>query len=184
MLWVDLKKEGFMSDNTIFTIAALGIIGIIIVVIAAIISLVCYILNSYSLYMILKAVGYDMAWLAWIPFCKYFAITMAFNFKNDPNITIFGLPLPRPVAGFAGIIGTVLAKLPFIGGIFPILAILINGFILGEMFDVCEDSEPGKNTGMGIVSSLIIFVQIFMFFKYMGKANRGEINISTYSANH
>lgn len=174
-----------MSENTIYTIAALGVIGIFIIIIAAIIGLVCYILNSYSLYMILKAVGYDMAWLAWIPFCRYFAITMAFNYKSDPNITIFGLAIPRPIAGFAGIIGAVLGRcIPFIGGVFPILAILIGGFILGEMFDVCEDSEPGKNTGMGIVSSLIIFVQIFMFFKYMGKANRGEINLNTYSANH
>ncbi len=174
-----------MSDKTIYAIAALGIIGIFIFIIAAVISLACYVLSSYSLYTILKTVGYDMAWLAWIPFCQYFAITMAFNYKDEPNITVLGLAIPRPVAGFAGIIGAILGKfIPFIGGVFPILAILINGFILGEMFDVCEDSEPGKNTGMGIVSSLIVFVRIFMFFKYMGKANRGEIDLKTYSANH
>lgn len=174
-----------MSEKTIIGIAALGIIGIFILVIAVIIGLVCYILNSYSLFMILRGAGYKMAWLAWIPFCQYFAITMAFNYKNDPNISIFGLAIPRPVAGFASIICGILGKfIPFIGGIFPIFAILINGLILGEMFDVCEDSEPGKNTAMGIISSLIFFVQIFMFFKYMGKMNRGEINIDAYSSNH
>lgn len=174
-----------MSENAIIGIAALGIIGIFIIIIVAVFGLLCYILNSYSLFMILKGVGYEMAWLAWIPFCKYFAITMAFNYKNDPNINVFGLAIPRPVAGFASIICGILGKLiPVIGGVFPILAILINGFILAEMFDICEDNEPGKNTAMGIISSLIVFVQIFMFFKYMGKANRGEINIDTYSSNH
>ena len=174
-----------MSDNTILGIAALGILGIIIIVIAVAIGIACYILNAYPLYTILKEVGYDLAWLAWIPFCQYFAIVMAFNIKNDSNIKICGINIPRQVAGFAGLIGSILGScIPFIGGVFPILALLINGFILGEMFDICENSEPGRNTGMGIVSSVIFFVQIFMFFKYMGKAKNGEINLDAYSANH
>lgn len=167
-----------MSEQTFYMIVGLGIIGIIILIIASILSLVIYVLNSYPLYMILKSVGYEMAWLAWIPFCKYFAIAMAFNTKNEPNITLFGLALPRPVAGFASLIGVVLSSIvPVIGGVFPILAILINGGILCEMFDVCDDREPGANMGMGIISSLIVFVQIYQFFKYMGKANRGELHI-------
>ncbi|MCM1244499.1 MAG: hypothetical protein NC293_02515 [Roseburia sp.] len=174
-----------MSQEAIYTIVGLGIIGILLAVVAGIISLVLYILNSYALYMILKAVGYELAWLAWIPFCQYFAITMAFNYKNEPNISVFGIPVPRPAAGFAALIGTIASGIiPFIGALFPILAVLINGNILAEMFDVCEESETGKNLGMGIISSLIIFVQIAMFFKYMKKAKNGEIDIQRYAANH
>lgn len=174
-----------MSENALHIIIGLGIIGIFIAIIAGIISLVIYVLNSYALYMTLKAVGYELAWLAWVPFCQYFAITMAFNYKDEQNISIFGISIPRPVAGFASLIGMVLGSfIPFIGSILPILALLINGNILAEMFDVCEDSEPGKNIGMGIVSALIIFVQIFMFFKYMKKANNGEIDIRGYAAGH
>lgn len=167
-----------MSEQAWVAIVGIGIIGIIVLIIAAVISLVIYVLNSYSLYMILKSVGYDLAWLAWVPFCQYFAITMAFNRNNEPNINLFGLQIPRPVAGFASLIGIVLGRIiPIIGGIFPIFAILINGAILCEMFDICDDREPGTNMGMGIVSSLIVFVQIYQFFKYMGKANRGEIHL-------
>lgn len=167
-----------MSEKALYTIIGLGIIGIFIAIIAGIISLVVYILNSYALYMILKAVGYELAWLAWVPFCQYFAITMAFNRNNEPNINLFGLQIPRPVAGFASLIGFILGRIiPVIGGVFPILAVLINGAILCEMFDMCDDREPGTNMGMGIISSLIIFVQIYQFFKYMGRANRGEIHL-------
>lgn len=173
-----------MSEKAIYTIIGLGIIGIFIAIIAGIISLVIYILNSYALYMILKAVGYELAWLAWVPFCQYFAITMAFNYKDEQNISIFGISIPRPVAGFASLINILFCGfIPFIGRFLPILALLINANILAEMFDVCEDSESGKNLGMGIVSALIIFVQIFMFFKYMKKANNGEIDIRGYAAN-
>lgn len=175
-----------MSDETIFTIAGIGILGVLIFsIIIGIIILACYLLTAYPLFQILKAVDYDLAWLAWIPFCQYFAIAMAFNYKNEPNIQAFGIPLPRPVAGFSSLIGSVIARIiPFVGRLFPILALLINGCILGEMYDVCEDSEPGKNLGMGIVSSLIWFVQIYMLFKFMGKAKRGEINLKAYAARH
>lgn len=174
-----------MSEKAIYAILGLGIIGIFIIIIAGITSLVLYILNSYALYMILKAVGYELAWLAWIPCCQYFAITMAFNYKNEQNISVFGIPIPRPAAGFASLIGAIIASIiPVVGGFFPLLALLINGNILGEMFDVCEDSEPGKNIGMGIISALIVFVQIFMLFNYMKKANDGEIDIQRYAASH
>ncbi len=175
-----------MSDEAFYTIAGLSIIGMIIFfIIIGVILLALYVLTAYPLFQILKAVDYDLAWLAWIPFCQYFAIAMAFNYKNEPNIQAFGIPMPRPAAGFASLIASILAKfIPFIGKVFPILALLINGCILGEMYDVCEDSEPGKNLGMGIVSSLIWFVQIYMLFKFMGKAKRGEIDLKTYAARH
>lgn len=167
-----------MSEQAWNIIIGLGIIGIVVIILAAVTSLAIYVLNSYSLYMILKSVDYDLAWLAWIPFCQYFAITMAFNRNNEPNINLFGLlQIPRPVAGFASLIGTALGRIiPFIGWVFPILALLINGVILCEMFDICDDKEPGTNMGLGIISSLIVFVQIYEFFKYMGKANRGELH--------
>ncbi len=175
-----------MSDESLYALAGISIMGVIIfLIIIGIILLALYVLTAYPLFQILKAVDYDLAWLAWIPFCQYFAITMAFNYKNEPNIQAFGIPLPRPVAGFASLIGVVASSfIPFVGRIFPILALLINGCILGEMYDVCEDSEPGKNLGMGIVSSLIWFVQVYMLFKLMGKAKRGEINLKAYAATH
>ena len=147
-----------MSENRFYAILGLGILGVLLLIFACIITLVLYVLNAYPLYMILKEVGYDLAWLAWVPFCQYFAITMAFNYRDEPNINLFGIQIPRPVAGFATLIGSILARIvPFIGGAFPILAVLICGGILGEMFDVCENKEPGSNLGMGILSSLIIF---------------------------
>lgn len=174
-----------MSEKALYSIIGLGIIGVLIIIIAGIISLVLYILNSYALYMILKAVGYELSWLAWVPFCKYFVITMAFNYKDEQTINVFGIPIPRPVAGFASLINIIFSGfIPVIGRFLPILALLINGNILGEMFDVCEDSESGKNIVMGIVSALIVFVQIFMFFKYMKKANNGEVDIQRYAAGH
>lgn len=178
-----------MSENVFYSIVGLGLLGVLLIVLAGITTLALYVLNSYSLYTILKAVGYEMAWLAWIPFCEYFAITMAFNYKDEPNISIFGISIPRQIAGFARLIITVINvvlpnSIPFVAQILAILAILINGNILCEMFDVCEDSEPGKNLGISIISALIPLVQIVMFFKYMGKAGRGEINIGAYSANH
>ena len=175
-----------MSDESLYAAAGIGILGaLIFLIIVGIIVLALYVLTAYPMFQILKAVDYDYAWLAWIPFCQYFAIAMAFNYKNEPNIQAFGIPLPRPVAGFATLIGSVASGfIPFIGKVFPILALLISGCILGEMYDVCEDSEPGKNLGMGIVSSLIWFVQIYMLFKFMIRAKRGEINIKAYAANH
>lgn len=173
-----------MDSKGLTVFAALGILGLLIGIVILAIGIVCYILSSYSLYNILKAVGYDTPWLAWIPFCQYFAIVMVFNYKKDQNICIFGLSIPRPVAGFASTIAAILQNIPFIGWIFPILALLINGFILAEMFDICEDSEPGKNTAMGIVSSVVFFIQIFMFFKYMKRANQGEIDIDAYASKY
>lgn len=176
-----------MSTDTLSALYGLGALGgfVIVLIIIGIFALAAYVLTAYPLYKILKAVHYELAWLAWIPFCQYFTIVMAFNYKNEPNMQIFGLSVPRPAAGFASLIGIVLSKIiPIIGNLFPILAVLINGCILAEMYDVCEDHEPGSNLAMGIISSLIWIVQIVMLFKYMGRANRGEINIDTYSAMH
>lgn len=173
-----------LDEKSILALGALGILGIIIILIIIVVAIAFYVANAYPLYMILKSVGYDMAWLAWIPFCQYFAITMAFNYKKDSNITIFGIQIPRPVAGFASLIALVLSKIPVIGPVLSILALLVNAFILCEMFDVCENTEPEKNMGMAVISALIIFVQIFTFFKYLKRANNGEIDVEAYSRNH
>lgn len=174
-----------MTDTLLYTIL-MG--SIVVLLIAGIIALALYVLVAYPLYQILKAVHYELAWLAWIPFCQSFAIVMAFNYRKEPNIQVFGLAMPRPAAGFATLIATVassfLGFIPFVGTVLPVLAALVNGCILGEMFDVCEDREPGSDLGMGILSSLIWIVQIVMLFKYMGKANRGEISLDTYAARH
>lgn len=162
----------------------LGAAGIAVILFAVLICIAVYVATAYPLFVILKEVGYEYAWLAWIPICQYFTIVMAFNAKDDPNLTIAGIEIPRPLAGFAGVIAGVLGNIPFIGFIFPILAVIVNGFILAEMYDVCEDSEPGQNTAMGIISALVGIVAIIMFWKYMGKANRGEINLANYTAHH
>lgn len=163
--------------------AALGL-GIIVITLFVVMVLTLYILIAYPLYMILKSVGYDLAWLAWIPFCQYFAIVMAFNYKDDPNISLFGISVPRPLAGFAVLIASALSFIPIVGKILLILGMIVNGLILAEMFDVCEDSDPGKNTGMGILSAIIAFIQIPMFFKFMKKATDGEIDVKGYQTRH
>lgn len=171
-----------MKDASIFGFI-LGL-GIIFIIFGAVIVLALYILTAYPLYMILKSAGYDLAWLAWIPFCQYFAIVMAFNYKDDPNISLFGISVPRPLAGFAGLIASVLSFIPIVGKVLPVLAMVVNGLILAEMFDVCEDSDPGKNTGMGILCAIIAIIQIPMFFKFMKKATDGGIDVKGYQTRH
>ena len=64
-------------------------LGVGIAAVILIIAIACYVIFSYAHMKALKALGYDKAWLAWIPYGCTFACADAAAKDEDP-VELFG----------------------------------------------------------------------------------------------
>ena len=61
-------------------VAALMGMGMAIIAIVGIVVIACYVIFSVSHMKALKAMGYDKAWLAWIPYGVWWIVPLVLNF--------------------------------------------------------------------------------------------------------
>ena len=90
-------------------------LGVGIAAVILIIAIACYVIFSYAHMKALKALGYDKAWLAWIPYGCTFACADAAAKDEDP-VELFGsFTVPALLFKLWWILLLVLGFLPFPG---------------------------------------------------------------------
>ena len=101
-------------------------LGVGIAAVILIIAIACYVIFSYAHMKALKALGYDKAWLAWIPYGCTFACADAAAKDEDP-VELFGsFTVPALLFKLWWILLLVLGFLPFPGWLSNVLNIALN----------------------------------------------------------
>ena len=117
-------------------------LGVGIAAVILIIAIACYVIFSYAHMKALKALGYDKAWLAWIPYGCTFACADAAAKDEDP-------------------------VLPFPGWLSNVLNIALNivfmGSIYAKMFAELDGKTESEEQVLGCVSGFLPIVAVFKF---------------------
>ena len=130
-------------------------LGVGIAAVILIIAIACYVIFSYAHMKALKALGYDKAWLAWIPYGCTFACADAAAKDEDP-VELFGsFTVPA------------LLFLPFPGWLSNVLNIALNivfmGSIYAKMFAELDGTTESEEQVLGCVSGFLPIVAVFKF---------------------
>ena len=141
--------------------------GFGIIVVAVIIIIAWYVLCSYAHMKALKALGYDKAWLAWIPYGCTFACADAAAKDEDP-VELFGsFTVPALLFKLWWILLLVLGFLPFPGWLSNVLSIALNivfmGSIYAKMFAELDGKTESEEQVLGCVSGFLPIVAVFKF---------------------
>lgn len=109
-------------------------LGVGIAAVILIIAIACYVIFSYAHMKALKALGYDKAWLAWIPYGCTFACADAAAKDEDP-VELFGsFTVPALLFKLWWILLLVLGFLPFPGWLSNVLNIALNIVFMGSIY--------------------------------------------------
>lgn len=152
-----------MSNNALGGLLAASI-GVIIVV--AILIIAAYILWALAVQKVLKKLGSDMAWMAWIPILSTIALAREAD-DGTGNVDVFGMSVPVNLFMFWGIAKSVLSMVPTAGGI---LSFAFGGICGGVMYRTIyakmEGRKESEMLGIGLVSGFFPIVALVKFFSY------------------
>lgn len=112
-------------------------LGVGIAAVILIIAIACYVIFSYAHMKALKALGYDKAWLAWIPYGCTFACADAAAKDEDP-VELFGsFTVPALLFKLWWILLLVLGFLPFPGWLSNVLNIALILYLWDRFTQRC-----------------------------------------------
>ena len=147
--------------------------GFGIIVVAVIIIIAWYVLCSYAHMKALKALGYDKAWLAWIPYGVFYACADAAAEGEGEKVKLFGsLELPVMVFKLWWILPVALLFIPVNGTVENVITIVLNVVFLGcsyaKMYAKLEGKQESETQAIGCVSGLIPIIAVVKFLSYKG----------------
>lgn len=146
--------------------ALLGM-GMAIVAIVGIIIIACYIIFSMSHMKALKAMGYDKAWLAWIPYGVWYACADAVA-GDDEQVRLFdSFEVPVLVFKLWWIVPLVLNFVSFSGSLENMINFALNLVFLGstyaKMYAVLDHKTEKETQTIGAVSGIVPIVAVVKF---------------------
>ena len=154
-------------------VAALMGMGLAIIAIVGIVVIACYVIFSVSHMKALKAMGYDKAWLAWIPYGVFYACADAAAEGEGEKVKLFGsLELPAMVFKLWWILPVALLFIPVNGTVENVITIVLNVVFLGcsyaKMYAKLEGKQESETQAIGCVSGLIPIIAVVKFLSYKG----------------
>ncbi len=143
-------------------------LGIGFIVAAVLVAIALYVFTSYAHMKALNLLGYDKAWLAWIPYGVYYACADCVS-DNQENTMMFNkFSVPTLVFKLWWIVALVVTYLPWnstiTGIIRTALFIVFLGYTYAKMFARLEGKTEEETMAVGCVSG---FLPIIAAIKFM-----------------
>ena len=153
-------------DDFAVVMAVLGAYLVVIVVIV----LAVYVLSSLAHMKALKALGYDKAWMAWIPLAQYYALADVAA-GNQESVTLFGsVSVPAILYKFWWIVWIVVSFVPVIGSIAAFAVIVV--FLGNSYVKIYARLDGTSEQEQQVIGYLSGFLQIIAIVKFLaGKYN-------------
>ena len=155
-----------MDNDLAVLMAVLGAYIIVVVVIA----LVVYVLSSLAHMKALKALGYDKAWMAWIPFAQQYALADAAADHQD-SVHLFGsVSVPAVLYKFWWILWIVLPFVPVIGSLAStVVLVVFLGNCYVKIYARLDGTSEQEQQVIGYLSGFLTSIAIVKF--RAGKSN-------------
>lgn len=151
-----------MSDLALLTGLGMGIIllGLVICVVA-------YVLYGISHMKALKALGYDKAWMAWIPYAWYYACADAVS-KDEDNVKLFdSLEIPAMIFKLWWVVPVALLFIPLNSTVESVINFALNIVFLGctyaKMYARLENKAEKDEQVLGCVSGFLPIIAVVKF---------------------
>lgn len=148
--------------------AILGMgLGLGVLLFLFIILVACYVLCSFSHMKALKALGYDKAWLAWIPYGVWFACADSVS-RDEESVKLFNsFDVSALVFKLWWIVPLVLAFLPINSSIYNVINVVLRVIFLGcaytKMYARLEYKAESDTQAVGYVSGFLPIVAVVKF---------------------
>ena len=144
--------------------------GMAIIAIVGLVVIACYVIFSVSHMKALKAMGYDKAWLAWIPYGVFYACADAVT-GQDEKVKLFGsLEIPAMVFKLWWIDPVAFLLLPLNSTIENLITLVLNVVFLGctyaKMYARLENKQENETQAIGCVSGFIQIIAVVKFLMY------------------
>lgn len=142
-------------------------IGVILACLAFVVAI--YVFYGLSHMKALKALGYDKAWLAWIPYASYFACADAVS-QNEDNVMLFNkFSIPSMLFKLWWVLPIVISFLPLNSSLINIvnrvLYIVFLGCTYAKMYAKIEGKTEEETQVLGCVSG---FIPLIAACKFIG----------------
>ena len=126
--------------------------------------IIFYVISSYAHMKALKALDYDKAWLAWIPFGCAFACADAIAPGEEP-VEMFGsFTVPVVLFKLWWLLIFVFGWVPYLGGIVSILLnIVFMGSIYSKMFAELDEKTESEEQIVGCLSGFLPIIAVCKF---------------------
>lgn len=149
-----------------YNLIGMGFATIYILVILAV-AIAVYVFQSYAHMKALKALGYDKAWLAWIPYANYYACADAVS-DNQENVYLFEkYSVPALLFKIWWVIAIVIGWLPINSTVIWILKSLVQIVFLGaaytKMYARLEYKSEQETQVMGCLSGFLPIIAAIKF---------------------
>lgn len=144
--------------------------GMGIIILSLVVGIVFYVLTSLGHMKALQALGYDKAWLAWIPFGVYFGCADAV-YGNDEKVMLFGkFEIPAIIFKLWWIIPIVIFFLPVEGILLSLLSLLDTvvrvvflGYTYTKMYARIDGKTEQDSQVLGLLSGFIPLIAAVKF---------------------
>ncbi|MFG6345816.1 MAG: hypothetical protein K1W35_19485 [Lachnospiraceae bacterium] len=147
-------------------LAALGAYLVVVLIILA----VCYVLAFLSHMKALKAMGYDKAWMAWIPFAQWYACADAATAGRQDDVKLFGsVSVPVSLYKFWWVLWLILQVVSqfFLGSILGLLSTVVQVIFLGntyvKMYAALDGTDEKDQQVIGYISGFLPIIAVFKF---------------------
>lgn len=141
--------------------------SLVILAIAVVLSIVFYVLWSIGCYKVLKKLGFQNAWMAWIPVVSYIALGLACNTEDNKTMNLFGLDIPTVVYALWIVIWFVAGRIPGAGGVVSLaVQILLSGRIYQYIYAKLEGKKESETAVIGFLSGWLGIIPMIKFLGY------------------
>lgn len=141
-------------------------LGIVFAAVTFALVIIVYIWSGIQISKVLRMLGYQKSWMAWIPLANYYALADAIKDENN-NITAFGRDINYLFFAFFWIIGLVLSYIPRVGTLLNLTASIIGlGSVFSTIYSRLEDKKIKDTLMIGLISGLIPIVALIKFTGY------------------
>lgn len=138
-----------------------------LIVVGVIIVIALYVFSSYAHMKALNMLGYDKAWLAWIPYANYYACADAVS-DNQENVYLFEkYSVPALLFKIWWVISIAIGWLPINSTVIWILKSLVQIVFLGavytKMYARLEYKSEQDTQVMGCISGFLPIIAAIKF---------------------
>ena len=142
-------------------------LGVGVIILVVVIAVAAYVLNSISHMKALKALGYDKAWLAWIPYGVYFACADVVTNGEEPVRLFDKFEVPAIVFRHWWIVPVAFLFIPLNETLVNVINFVLNLVFLGcsyaKMYARLEGKQENETQVIGCVSGVFPIVAIVKF---------------------
>lgn len=143
--------------------------SIIILILCITLAIVMYVLWSVGCMRVLKALGWQAPWMAWIPVLSHIALGLAINTDDNKTMKLCGLDIPTFIYAFWIGFYLIAIRIPGVGNLIGLIVMIaLSGRIYQNIYSRLEGKPESETMIIGFLSGWLGIIPLVKFLSYKG----------------